>query len=548
MLVLALILLAGLFTGETTSANTLVKGTFENVTYDEVWIDENTTEKRLKSITIANHDGQMITLNIDRFALLSINTLPVTIDAFKKGMEVEADVNLRRVKALRGKSGTSQGNIDYGSRVAAGTINRVDEAGKFLSIRLDDGQTKKYYINEGTSIFKDTTLVDIGELYEGDRVKLTFSEYDTNTISEIKVNVQGVIIEGLYKGKLQRIEPIGNRIMIKDEMMFRNWKWDRDHTRNRSYTFSPKTPIYLGDKQIPPHKLRYYKDHDVYYVTVNHFGKQVIEKMVIKESNERTFNEQVTAVNPTQNWIHLRNVGKINYHDGTILIRNGRLVDTNSLLYSGTAFVVTEGGQKSEYADVIHLANDGMEGPSLTNHSIYYGKINRTGTYNLTLNNAKLLFNHYWKEADSPNLTFSNDTIVVRDSRGSVLTVLPKNEMDDYVGEYGYFYVKDNHITAVHLLGTTAYPAELVSVGRMDGIGNDSIYYERNNPEIIHVRNVSQWRNGVWNETGKISNMNIKQATIIRDGQVISAEELKIGDRLFIVHESDVKGRFIFVD
>ena len=200
-----------------------------------------------------------------------------------------------------GNQGTSQGNIDYGSRVTAGTINRVDKAGKFLSIRLDDGQTKKYYINEETSIFKDTTLVDLGELYEGDRVKLTFSEYDTNTISEIKVNVQGVIIEGLYKGKLQHIEPIGNRILIKDEMMFRNWKWDRDRTRNRSYTYSSKTPIYLGEKQIPPQKLRYYKNHDVYYVTVNHFGKQVIEKMVIKETNERTFYEPMTAVNPVKN-------------------------------------------------------------------------------------------------------------------------------------------------------------------------------------------------------------------------------------------------------
>ena len=284
LMILLLILVAGLVTGKPTQANTLVKGTFENVTYDEVWVDENTTEKRLRSITIANRDGQMITLNMDSFALLSINTLPVTIDAFKKGMEVEADVNLRRVKALRGKSGTSQGNIDYGSRIVAGTINRVDQAGRFLSIVLDDGQTKTYYINEETSIFKDTTLVDLGELYEGDRVKLTFSEYDTNTVSEIKVNVQGVIIEGLYKGKLQRIEPIGNRIMIKDEMMFRNWKWDRDHTRNRSYSYSPKTPIYLGEKQIPPHQLRYYKDHDVYYVTVNHFGKQVIEKMVIKDN------------------------------------------------------------------------------------------------------------------------------------------------------------------------------------------------------------------------------------------------------------------------
>ena len=80
---------------------------------------------------------------------------------------------------------------------------------------------------------------------------------------------------------------------------------------------------------------------------------------------------------------------------------------------------MTEGVQHSEYANVIHLANDGLEGPEPINHSIYYGKINRTGTYNLILSNAKLLSNHYWRAVHSPNLAFSNDTIVVRDARGS---------------------------------------------------------------------------------------------------------------------------------
>ena len=57
--------MTGLFTNHSAAASQVVEGTFENVTYDEVWVDENTTEKRLKSITIANRDGQMITLNID---------------------------------------------------------------------------------------------------------------------------------------------------------------------------------------------------------------------------------------------------------------------------------------------------------------------------------------------------------------------------------------------------------------------------------------------------------------------------------------------------
>jgi len=42
--------------------------------------------------------------------------------------------------------------------------------------------------------------------------------------------------------------------------------------------------------------------------------------------------------------------------------------------------------------------------------------------------------------------------------------------------------------------------------------------------------------------------MNIEQATIIRDGKVISSDDLQSNDRLFILNESIVKGRIILVD
>ena len=113
--------------------------------------------------------------------------------------------------------------------------------------------------------------------------------------------------------------------------------------------------------------------------------------------------------------------------------------------------------------------------------------------------------------------------------------------MEDQIGEYGYFYMKNNHLTAVHLIGKTASRANLVSVGRMDGTVSSK-------PAIIRVRNVSQWQDGKWEDTGEFSSMDIEQATIIRDGKVISARDLDPGDRLYIVHESIVKGRFIFVD
>src|SRR6185437_11518048 len=86
-------------------ASAPVKGTFVGVTYEEVQLDKDRTERRLKEVTIKNDQGRTITLNIDNFATLTVDSRPVKIEAFKLGMEVEADVNLRRVKAMHGKTG-----------------------------------------------------------------------------------------------------------------------------------------------------------------------------------------------------------------------------------------------------------------------------------------------------------------------------------------------------------------------------------------------------------------------------------------------------------
>ncbi len=535
-------LLTGLIVTQTTSASTLVKGTFVDVTYEEVPVDNEQTEKRLASITIKNTEGRMTTLRMDSTAVLSINGLLVSINAFKTGMEVEADVQFRRVSELRGTSAATPGAINSREKVVTGTVNQVDKSGKYLSLRLDQGQERTYYLNEKTEIFKGTNLSDLSVLFEGDRVKLTFSEYDTNFIDSIEVNEQGTHIQGLYKGTIQQIDPINRKIILKNQKMFLNWLWQPLQANSiSSYTYSSKIPIYVGDQQIDRDRLRHYANHEVYVVTVNQFGKEIIEKMVIKRTNERTFYESMRAVNSAVKWVELTNAGKLRYHDGTILIRNGRIVDSKSLYASGTAFVVTDGVTKSQYANVVHVSNDGFQSPNLANHQLYYGKVYATSPYKVMLSHAKVLSNNYWQNVSAPLLTFSNDTTVVEDSRNSVLKVLPsENEVSDRVGQYGYFYVANGHIRALHIIGKDL-PATLVSVGRVESV-------QRFNPAVISVRNVSQWQQESWRETGSISSMNIEQATIIKAGKIISPKDLQVGDRLYLLHESHVKGRVLLVD
>ncbi len=520
-------------------AATLYKGTFVQVQYNDYQRSDGTIEKKPSKLTIKSSNGKETTFNMDSFTKLSINSTPTTIDAFKLGMKIEADVELRKVKTLRGYVDISNSSTDAIGKNFSGTVNRIDKKGTYLSIKLTSGATKTYYINDDTEFYKDKSLVDLSVLFEGDKVKGSLVEHNSNMISTIEVNTQGAMIENIYKGTIQKIDPIQSKLVVKNEKIFKDWKWQTDTSNNIVKTYTPKTTIYVGNKEIKQSQLRSYINDEVYYVTVSQFGKEVIQKIIIQKTSERTYYQPMTSINITTQKIGLKNVGILPYHTGSILIRNGRLVDANSLQTSGTAFVLTDGPANKQFANVIQITNDGFQSSNLADHTIYFGRISSTGDYSLTINNANRLANNYWIGTSNTKLTFNNETVAVEDFRRSTLTVIPKNELDEKVGQFAYFYVKNNEITALHLVGSTTRPANLVSVGRLESYSNGN---------TIRVQNVSSWQQGTWKEAGKIYNMNVEQATIIKDNQVIPVSDLTPNDRLFIIHESIVKGRLIFVD
>ncbi|RFU69340.1 hypothetical protein D0469_09700 [Peribacillus saganii] len=533
----------GFFHAYPASANSVMKGTFVDATYEEVRIDDETTEKRLKSITIKNSEGRTTTLPIDVNASFTVDTIPTTIDAFKSGMEVEAVVNLRRVKALSGLSGEYPGELSDGEEVVTGIVTEMDPNGRFLTVKQDNGKSDTYSIDGGTEVFKGTTFVDLSVLFEGDRVKLSFSEYDTSYVSSIEVIAQGVKVENLHRAKIFRIDPVRNTLMVKNEKVFRDWRW-QNKSSTASYAYSAKTPVYVGNKLISRDRMRFYANNEVYFATVSQYGKQVIERMIVKTNFERSYYEPMRSVNLQSRLLGLWKSGSIPYHNGTILIRNGRLIDSKTLAAYGTAFVVTGGVQKSQYANIIHVTNDGFQSPNLTNHTIYFGQISRANDYQVTVKNLKKLTNkNFWQDSAAATFAFSNDTVAVKDFRSSYLTLVAKNEMDNQIGGYGYFYVTNNKVVGAHIIGTSSTRAQLVSVGRID-----SVTKAIENVHVMKVRNVSQWSNGTWVEAPYISRMDIEQATIIREGKVITADDLKPGERVYILHESLVKGRVLLVN
>lgn len=519
-----------------TQAETVVPGIFVEAIYEEVVLDNKTTEKQLSKIILINDKGKTITLNIDKYASLFVNSTPTSIGAFKEGMWVEATVDLRNVKELNGFSNIEQGDSNAIGENLTGTINKIDTRGQFISINVKDRKSATFYLDSHTQVFKDNKLVDLSVLYEGDRVKLKLSDYDSTTLSSIEIIAEGIKVEQLYKGTVQQIDAKQKKLVVKDEKVFQNWNWQPLSSNNgnlSSKPFTAKTPIYVGNKKIDSSQLRNYINNEVYYVTIKQFDQEVVQKMIIKNSNERNLHESLTSVDTSTKKIRLSSTGNIPYHNGTIIIRNGRLVDASALSQSGDAYVITNGVSTHQYANIIQITNDGFKSPNLSNHEVYFGQISSVGSYNISLTNANRLSNNYWYSTGYTNLSFSNDTNVVEDYNSWT------KDFTYSTSKYAYFYVKDNHIVAARIVGSGS-PASLISVGRYD-----SNYWYWN---TISVQNVSQWHLGNWIESSQIYYMDTTLATFIKEGKVISKEDLEQNDRLFIIHDSYSQARIILVD
>ena len=520
----------------TVEASSSVRGSFVDVIYEEIQIDKKTTQKRLKSITLQNDSGKKVTFNIDSSTLLSIDSIPVTIDAFKLGMTVEADINLRRVKELRGKTGNTSGEIVPRSKVVVGTVSNL--GGSSLSVTLDDGRKETYYLNASTDYFESKKIVNHSNLRNGDRVKLYFSDYNDVYIESIDIMTQGIQVKNLYKGILHQIDTARNQLHLKDEKTFRYGDWQlNSYLQNPSYSYAPNTPIYVGNELIKKDQLKHYRNHEVYFVTVEQFGKEIIQKIIIRKTKELSLNNSVRTVDNTAKNISFYSTRSMKYHEGTIAIRNGRLIDTTNLIAGDSVYVAAEGSPYNPIANVVYVTNQNFQSSSLDKHSIYFGQINTVNGTQLSLTNSKLLSPHSWQNTIVGPLTFDQNTYSVQDSWYYNYPLNPLNELKTKVGLYGYFYVSEDKITAIHLI-QGSIEASLVSVGQFDGISYNG----------IAVQDTKQWQLNTWTPLLPIQYIDTYQTTVIRDGKVISTGDLRFTDYLYILQDSNTNARIIFAD
>lgn len=546
-LIAAILLVFFCFTGTTYADNT----GFGKESYVEGYIIRKTED----SIGIEEYDGTTSLLTYDNNTSFSIDNVPVDAVDFRVGMEVIAAVRGSRISSIESYSTENPGYISPGSRVRNGVVQKIDR--DKLILKLPTGESVSYFVSPATIALRKGQTVPLSVLYEGDRVRLFFDSVDTSVISRIHIQGESVTVKELYKGKLGVVDYVRDEITFYDLRKFVNGKWE---TSKGSITlpYSDELKVYSGGYTIPYYNLKYYRGKEVYMAIKDFFGTERIEKMVVKSQYETVYNDKIKEISWFSEALELSNNKNISFNEGTIIVKNGRLVDQYSINSGSDAFIAADGRNTGLVADVVYIYNEDINNSNIGQNLVYAGRLDEIVQGSVVLRDYFLLDMNDWVSfGDEKELYYDSDTEIIDMETGKRVS-----EEEFLTGHYAVDedskYVKDNRLKDWFAyiyadgdrISSIAMQKNVDSLLRQR-ISNGIVASAYEDPLIgwtVSLMNGAEWsrRNEKWMVRSEPARVNIEKALIIKDGRIISGEELMTGDRLYVVRD-DFLGKVIIV-
>lgn len=515
-----------------------IEGYFKNVT------EENT-------LVIEAYDGNVYYLPIDAGALFSIDEVQVTISAFKPGMEVRATLaNDKGVTYITGYSTANRGYLAPGSKMRSGIVVNIENGRIWL--RLETGEVRSYLPSSYTLVMKNGRRVNLGSVYEGDRVKLFFDNYHTAEISRLEIQGNSTEIKEVYKGRLVVARNFGSSLVLENVQVLKNGTW-QNHQAVMSVPYPGDDRIFVGGRQLPRQQLGFFQGNEVYVMTKEIFGREQAEKVIIKQQFESAYVDKIESVNMYTGALQLVRNDKLTLHNDTVIINNRRIVERHSLSASADAFIVANGQGNDKLASLIYIFNQDINNSVLGRNQYYSGKLNIITENTVWLDHIDILVNNGWQyQFDlEKQLYYDNDTYIIdlMTSEEVKAEDLPfkgyaVDESSQYALQsnlkswYGYMYTNGERIVAMAVM---PYPQSL-SQQRATGGLIKSIDYSQDTGWRVTLQDVTEWSNvrEQWLTRTDQLTINLTGAMLLADDYIIKPQDLKVGDSLYLVRDNNM--------
>lgn len=503
-------------------------------------------EYRPEGVTIEEYGGQRYTIPLKKDAELLVDTRPVDIKEFVEGMEVYAELQGRSISYMDAFSVDQPGYISPESRVKVGTINLIDR--DQLQIKDSSGAINSYFISPTSLILKSGKNVNSDVLYVGDTVKLYFDSMDSSYPSKIVVEGDSVKVKGLYRGNIKLVNDLEDKIVFDKLELFSNGSWTSANI-DFNLNYNSSTPIYINGFKISNNNLKNYRGKTAYLAIKDDFGSDKIEKLVLRDRYEVNFSDKIDTVNRFASQMELANKRNIAYNDGTIVIKSNRLVDSSEINPNSDGLIIADSNGKDFNAGVVYIYNEGINNSNIGQDQIYTGRLDKIFQNNFELRDFAVLNNNDWESfRDSKELFYDNSSYIYDTTNERIVS--PKEFMArEYAVEdsrrnrkprdwYAYVYTNGDRASNIFV----SEKSDSILKQRVSlGIVENKPYEDSQMGWTLNIKDMKDWssRYSEWVAKNSSHYLYLKDAMIIKNGERIDIEDIKQGDSLYLVRDSN---------
>lgn len=416
-----------------------------------------------------------------------------------------------------------------------------------IVVEYDDGTQQLLSTDKNVVVIRDRLLVGLKALKDGDRIRLLLNINDKNTdLKEITIEGDEHYISNVYKGTITKIDNMSDKITVMGLQVFNKGIWERTEWKGfKTILLSDDYRIFSENTLLDSedaNKLLY--SNEAYIAVERTYGGE--EKAVLLSYRNSmdtavplTGDTISNVISGSENFMLSRENQKVNYSDGSIVVKYGRLVTGNSLSNNDTAYFALNRDYSTGnyYASVVKID----EPQVASGITVYRGRISEINDgKDFTIESFSQLQGTDWRYSNTPktfNITFDTRVLIeegilnIRDFKG--------------YGEDSYLrrtvYVVADGINSV-LVSTAPYGIENIK----------GTVFAKDNKQI-ELRKVSTYDAAtyMWVNRADASIDLLENTVIIRNGRVSNSADIVKGVSVRVLKKDSSlagDGYIIFVE
>lgn len=461
------------------------------------------------------------------------------------------------------------GYIIPGTRFRVGTVLFVNN--DEIEIVSKAGREKFQIDPMYTTIYKRGQRLELFQVKEGDRVLLSFDDIYSPQVSEIKVEDEEKHIAGVMKGKIQLVDERNKEVLISEPERLYQGRWLPSNKSSERIKLGTGS-IYEGGRKISLKDLNKRMGEEAYIAYENSYGNTSISKMLLKSGSAMEHKDKIQDIDYGLGRLVV-DTNSFNLHEGTIVIKNNRLVDPLNLDLNQNVYLVSDLRSGIRGASLISIEDTGIIDDRIdgTRLLVYKGKIEDISDYRLTIGRFNyrmdkqvLTSSGFKSNRESEEFTLTLDTLIYDsqleqliptkaflDSRYIDLTDIKDRNLRNRI-ERGYYKNKPAYI----IVKETAYGKEVLALNlipqdlnrynqtltldhsTLGEIGEVNI--DQKTLSLTKVRNYNNLTNR-W-DYSQDQTLSLDKAVILVNDKPLTLEELyklRKGSQAYIVKHND---------